>query len=431
MATLLVLVGLFGFIFGVIRLIRAFFKKSPKKPELLIILGTFLVFLAGGYLSEPSEHQTAETKVRSTQQTKMKSKDTSNASEMKKDTKKSADEKNKQKRALISFIDNVKRDNNHLANLNYSGTQTIEINENKPTFSEEDLSLANKAWEKYGNLDNLNRATSAQAMLNQSLMPTAKPEDISNVKPTGWHNKKIDQGYLYNRSHLIGYTLSGENDNLKNLITGTAQLSKPEMLRYEKDIKYYLEKSKDNYVRYSVTPVFRDNELLARGVHLMAQSINSDKIKFNVYIFNIQDDVTLNYSDGTSQTKNEIVAAQQKEEERKNAEIKAQKAAEEQQRVVDQKQAEAAQKAAEEQQRVVAQEQAEAAQSAANEQQAASAQTNGPEYVDANGHGLIKGSNNGIYHVPGSKYYDKTTNPAAWFKTVDEAERAGYRAPRN
>lgn len=426
MGNLLLLVGFFGFIFGVVRLIRAFIKKSPKKPELLIILGTVIVFFAGGSLLEPSEQKSAETTISSTQQSKIKSKTASTSSETKKEQNKTSDEKNKQKQALISFNDRVKQDNSNLANMEYNGTQTIEVNDNNPTFSEDDLSLANKAWEKYGNLDQLNRATSAEAMLNQSLMPTAKRGDISNVKPTGWHNKKIGKGYLYNRSHLIGYTLSGENDNWKNLITGTAQLNNPEMLRYEMDIKYYLEKSKDNYVRYSVTPVFRGDELLARGVHLMAQSIKSDDIKFNVYIFNVQDDVSLNYSDGTSKTKNEIEAAQRKEEELKNAEIKAQQAAEEQQRVE-------AQKQAEEQQRIEAQEQAEAAQSEASAQQAAPtpAQTNGPEYVDANGNGLIKGSNNGIYHVPGSRYYDKTTNPAALFKTVDEAERAGYRAPRN
>lgn len=426
MGNLLLLVGFFGFIFGVLRLIRAFFKKSPKKPELFIILGTFIVFIAGGMLTEPPVHKTAETTVSSTQPNKIKSKSASSSSKEKEDKKKSTDEKNKQKQALISFDNRMKQDNTTLANLDYSNTQTIEVNDNKPTFSGDDLSLAHKAWGKYGDLDQLNRATTAEAMLNQSLMPTAKRGDISNVKPTGWHNKKVNKGYLYNRSHLIGYALSGENDNWKNLITGTAQLNNPEMLRFEMDIKYYLEKSKDNYVRYSVTPVFRGDELLARGVHLMAQSIKSDDIKFNVYIFNVQDDVTLNYSDGTSKTKNEIEAAQRKEEERKNAEIKAQQAAEEQQRVE-------AQKQAEEQQRIEAQKQAEAAQSEASAQQAAPtpAQTNGPEYVDANGNGLIKGSNNGIYHVPGSRYYDKTTNPAALFKTVDEAERAGYRAPRN
>lgn len=112
--------------------------------------------------------------------------------------------------------------------------------------------------------------------------------------------QKINGQYLYNRSHLIGYQLSGENANWKNLITGTRQLNSPEMLRFEMDIKYYLEKSTKNYVRYSVVPVFRGDELLARGVHMMAQSVGSDAIHFNVYIFNVQEGVTLNYADGTS-----------------------------------------------------------------------------------------------------------------------------------
>ncbi|MFC4770373.1 DNA/RNA non-specific endonuclease [Enterococcus hermanniensis] len=317
MGTLLILVGIFGFIFGVIRFIRSFFKKSPKKPELLIILGAFIVFVVGGILIEPAENKTAETKISSTQPTKIKNNSDSSSSEKKKNNKKKNEEKNTQKQALISFTDRVKQDNNNLANLEYSKNQTIEVNDNKPTFSEDDLSLANKAWEKYGDLDKLNRATSAEAMLNQSLMPTAKRGDISNVKPTGWHNKKIDKGYLYNRSHLIGYALSGENDNWKNLITGTAQLNNPEMLRYEMDIKTYLEKEKNNYVRYSVTPVFRGDELLARGVHMMAQSIGSNTIKFNIYIFNVQEGVTINYADGTSQTSKEKQEAQQKKEDEK------------------------------------------------------------------------------------------------------------------
>lgn len=190
--------------------------------------------------------------------------------------------------------------NQELAELTFQGTQTIEINHNQPTFSKADLSLANGAWEKYGDLDNLNRATQANAMLNQSLMPTEKRGDISSVTPTGWKNKKIASGYLYNRSHLIGYALAGENANWKNLITGTRQLNSPEMLRFEMDIKAYLEESKDHFVRYQVTPIFLKDELLARGVHLMAQSIGDNRISFNVYIFNVQDGVTINYADGSS-----------------------------------------------------------------------------------------------------------------------------------
>lgn len=180
------------------------------------------------------------------------------------------------------------------------GPQTIEVNDNLPLFTSGELATKNGAWEHYGDLDALNRATEADALLNQSLMPTEKRGDISSVTPTGWHNKEIKGGYLYNRSHLIGFALSGENANWKNLITGTRQLNSPEMLLYEMDIKSYLEKSPEHYVRYRVTPIFRGEELLARGVHLEAQSIGDDQIKFNVYIFNIQTGVTLNYADGTS-----------------------------------------------------------------------------------------------------------------------------------
>ena len=203
-----------------------------------------------------------------------------------------------------------------LSDLKYDGTQTIEINDNEPIFGPLDLSLENGSWETYGDLDKLNRATSAEAMLNQDLMPTEKRGDISNVEPTGWKNKKLGKSYLYNRSHLIGFALSGENDNWKNLITGTTQLNNPEMLRHEMDIKYYLEQDKDNYVRYSVVPIFKDDELLARGVHLMAQSVNDDTIRFNVYIFNIQDDVELNYADGSSVTQEEIAAKEAEEAEK-------------------------------------------------------------------------------------------------------------------
>lgn len=228
--------------------------------------------------------------------------------------------------------------NEELAQLEYQGTQTIELNGNQPTFTKQELSLDNKAWEEYGALDERNRATYAEAMLNQSLMPTKKRGDISKVKPTGWKNKKLATGYLYNRSHLIGYALSGENANWKNLITGTAQLNSPEMLRFEMDIKTYLEKSSKNYVRYRVTPIFRGEELLARGVHLMAQSVDSDALALNVYIFNVQEGVVLNYADGSSETTKEaqekIEAAKQAEadrvaeEERMQAEQLAQEQAE-------------------------------------------------------------------------------------------------------
>ena len=193
-------------------------------------------------------------------------------------------------------------DANTLANLDYTGQQEITVNNNDPAFSKNDLSTAKGAWATYSDLDSLNRVTDANALLNRSLMPSAKREPLT-WNPTGWHNKKTAHGWLYNRSHLIGYQLTGENNNPKNLMTGTQTLNSPLMLAHEKDIAYYLKQSNDHYVRYEVKPIFRGNELVARGVQMRAQSIGDNTIHFNVYIFNVEPGYTINYADGTS-TKN-------------------------------------------------------------------------------------------------------------------------------
>lgn len=187
-----------------------------------------------------------------------------------------------------------------LASLNYSGKDIITVNNNEPSFSKSDLSTNQGAWQRYGELDNKNRVTAANALLNQKLMPKAQREPL-HVNPTGWHNKRVAGGWLYNRCHLIGYQLTGQNNNLKNLMTGTRQLNDPDMLRYEDQVANYLKESPHNYVRYRVTPIFRGQELLARGVEMEGQSTNSNSVHFNVYIFNVADGIKLNYADGTSQ----------------------------------------------------------------------------------------------------------------------------------
>lgn len=186
-----------------------------------------------------------------------------------------------------------------LATLDYDGRSILTVNNNNPDFSSQDLDTSHGAWQKYGDLDSQNRVTSANALLNSSLMPKSKREPL-HVNPTGWHNKKINNHWLYNRSHLIGYQLTGQNNNWKNLMTGTRHLNDPDMLMYENEVATYLKASPSNYVRYRVTPIFRNNELLARGVEMEGQSIHSNDVHFHVYIFNVQEGVNLNYSDGTS-----------------------------------------------------------------------------------------------------------------------------------
>lgn len=174
------------------------------------------------------------------------------------------------------------------------------VNRNNPGFSKATLSTRKGPWQTYGKLDFYNRASAANALLNKKLMPKGQRESLY-VNPTGWHNKRISSGWLYNRCHLIGYQLTGQNNNLKNLITGTRQLNDPGMTTYENKVAAYLKASPKHYVRYRVTPVFKNHDLLARGVKMQMQSVGSNKIRYNVYLPNTQSGMKLNYANGLSQ----------------------------------------------------------------------------------------------------------------------------------
>lgn len=173
------------------------------------------------------------------------------------------------------------------------------LNNNRPTFTKAQLSLSHGAWATYGQLDRLNRATTANAMLNYSLMPTAKRLPLY-VDPTGWHNKRANGTWLYNRSHLIGYQFTGQNNNLRNLITGTRSLNDPAMSTYENQVAAYIRSNHHHYVRYQVQPVFHGNNLLPSGVIMQAQSIGNNSVRFHIYIKNVEKGFKLNYATGTS-----------------------------------------------------------------------------------------------------------------------------------
>lgn len=189
-----------------------------------------------------------------------------------------------------------------LANLQFHKKEIVTVNHDKPSFSKSTLSKKHGPWQKYSQLDYLNRAHAANALLNQKLMPTTERAALT-WDPTGWHNKRIASGWLYNRCHLIGYQLTGQNNNPRNLITGTRELNDPDMLKYENEVADYLKSSTKHYVRYRVTPIFKGNDLLANGVEMEAKSIGNNDVDFNVYIFNQQPGVVLNYKDGTSRVK--------------------------------------------------------------------------------------------------------------------------------
>lgn len=177
--------------------------------------------------------------------------------------------------------------------------QTIEINHNKPNFSQADLSMDHGVWTRFSNLDTLNRVGVANAMLGKDLMPTQERERLY-VKPTGWHQKFYRDEPLYNRAHLIAYQFSGENNNLKNLMTGTASLNDPGMNDHEKEIGNYIRQT-NHHVRYRVTPYFKENDLVARGIQMEAQSIEDEQISFNLFIYNVQEGIKIDYQNGYSQ----------------------------------------------------------------------------------------------------------------------------------
>lgn len=185
----------------------------------------------------------------------------------------------------------------------YSGSAYTEVNNNIPDFTQEELNITN-SYEYYSDLDSLGRCQAAEACIGKDLMPTEKRGAIGMVKPTGWHTVKYDNvegKYLYNRCHLIGYQLTGENANKKNLITGTRCLNTVGMLPFENEVADYV-KSSGNHVMYRVTPDFDGSNLLANGVYMEAESIedNGEGIKFNIYCFNTQPGIGIDYATGDS-----------------------------------------------------------------------------------------------------------------------------------
>ncbi len=186
----------------------------------------------------------------------------------------------------------------------YSGQDFIPLNDNVPIFSEQELTTT--AYEKYGELDSLGRVTTAVASLGRETMPKKgeKRGDISKIKPTGWVQKQYDNvnsQWLYNRCHLIGWQLSAENDNPKNLITGTRYFNTEVMLPFENMVADYI-KETENHVAFRVTPVFDGNNLLCKGVQIEAFSVEDggEGVCFNVFCYNIQPEISIDYKTGES-----------------------------------------------------------------------------------------------------------------------------------
>lgn len=184
----------------------------------------------------------------------------------------------------------------------FDGKAYVVIHDNQPEFTEDQL--VTKSYESYSRLDHLGRCGAAMACIGQDIMPNEERGSIGQVKPSGWQTVKydfVDGKYLYNRCHLIGYQLTGENANEENLITGTRYMNVEGMLPFENLVADYV-KETGNHVIYRVTPIFDGDNLLARGVQMEAWSVEDHGagVCFNVYVYNNQPGVDIDYTDGTS-----------------------------------------------------------------------------------------------------------------------------------
>ena len=297
--------------------IRKMWENLPKSKALRPILIGFLFFVSLGMLpqtenknsgqvaeiaTEAAAEAETETQETESQQTELKETETSEAAETETQTEESdttevekaiaAEPTKPSAEATLSASDIPA----------YSGSPYVAVNHNVPEFLETDL--ATTSYEFYSDLDRLGRCGVAYACIGTDLMPTTERGSIGSVKPTGWHTVKydvVDGKYLYNRCHLIGYQLSGENANTKNLITGTRYLNVDGMLPFENMVADYVKETK-NHVMYRVTPVFEGDNLIANGVQIEAESVEDagEGILFNVYCYNVQPDVEINYATGDS-----------------------------------------------------------------------------------------------------------------------------------
>lgn len=212
--------------------------------------------------------------------------------------------------AVILIINSQPTENNSTEKIitlsdipKYSGSAFVEINGNEPYFSDDDYTTS--SFEYYADLDELGRCGTAYACVGTDIMPTKERGQIGRIKPSGWQTVKydfIDGKYLYNRCHLIAYQLTGENANEKNLITGTRYLNVTGMLPFENMVANYV-KTTGNHALYRVTPVFENDDLVAKGVLIEAKSVEDkgEGVTLCVYCYNVQPNVTIDYKTGKSE----------------------------------------------------------------------------------------------------------------------------------
>lgn len=277
-------------------------KQAPKISIASILLALLLIIGSKFIDSDTNNNHKLETSQNTQYETRVDKDNNSKESE-----DKSSQYKNQYKNNNRNNNDENQVGQNTSFDYNrdvpaYSGKASVVVNNNTPFFPKP---TSTAVYKKYSDLDNLNRVGTCELVTGPEYLPKEKRGDISHVKPTGWKQKKydfVDGQYLYNRCHLIGYQIAGDNDDWRNLMTGTRYMNVDGMLPYENKVAEYV-KSTKNHVKYRVSPIFIGDEKVARGVLMEARSIEDNRLKFNVFCYNVQPRVSIDYATGYSKLK--------------------------------------------------------------------------------------------------------------------------------
>ncbi len=285
-------------------------RKMSKKTKIVIVVIALLVVFVSAFSGQDSETITETTTeiIETTLENQITEKETeddiTNGLSVDKITEENTSEKETQK---VNKPENVGDDNSKVVLSKipeYSGRPYVVINGNVPSFNKYELTT--KGYETYASLDSLGRCGGAVASCGKEIMPAPDEErgSISSVKPSGWVQAQYDWvsgKYLYNRCHLLGWQLSAENANKRNLITGTRYMNTEGMLPFENMVADYIRET-ENHVAYRVTPIYSGSDLVASGVQMEAYSVEDDGegICFNIFCYNVQPGVKIDYSTGES-----------------------------------------------------------------------------------------------------------------------------------
>lgn len=269
-------------------------KKNSKNSIIIAVVAVIVLALIGGFGS--NEDTTLDTPLQSSQPLNTTQAE-SFVESFTKETEAFESEAHKEKTTKNVGVSSLKGDLPQ-----YEGKPYIAVNGNEPEFTSDEIN--DKYFEIYEPLDRYGRCTVAFACLGKETMPTEERGAIGSVKPSGWHTVKydfVDGKYLYNRCHLIGFQLSGENANKRNLITGTRYMNVEGMLPFENMVADYIDET-GNHVMYRATPVFEGDDLVAKGVQIEGYSVEDEGegICFNVFCFNVQPGVVIDYTTGES-----------------------------------------------------------------------------------------------------------------------------------